>query len=316
MIDISIIIPCYNAALYIDKCIRHICNQTFTGQIEIIFIDDCSTDDTILSIETSLRSNAYNGLYSIIRNSNNKGVAIARITGIKQAKGQYILFCDSDDWMETNMCQRMYDEVLTSSADLVICDYRNVYESDSNISLNNCVDNFLQGLLLCKCTGSLWNKLIKRELLINDRIIYPQSSFCEDYVYSIQLAILAKKIRYVAEPLYNYYHRPGSIVMANDRSSINKRIRENLENHRIVEQILKKYNLYEVYNSEVIALKLIVKNSIRAYLPKFEYYFMWLKTYPEVTIEMFKSRHISIRSKIAYFITMTGLYPLFKKYIQ
>lgn len=316
MIDISIIIPCYNAALYIDKCINNICNQIFTGVIEIIFIDDCSTDETIQTIENSLQFHSYDGLYSIVRHSENKGVAIARITGIRHAQGQYVLFCDSDDWMEESMCQRMYDEVLMRNADLVICDYRNVYKSGSKISSNNCVDNFLQGLLLCKCTGSLWNKLIKRELLINDDFVYPHASFCEDYVYSIQLAILAQNIRYVAEPLYNYYHRPGSIVMSNDRSSINKRIRENLENHRIVEQVLKKYNLYEAYNSEAIALKLIVKNSIRAQLPKFEYYLMWLKTYPEVTMEMFKSNHISIRTKIAYFVTMIGLYPFFKKYIH
>lgn len=316
MIDISIIIPCYNAALYIDKCINNICNQTFTGEIEIIFIDDCSTDETIQAIENSLLSHSYDGLYSIVRQPENKGVAIARITGIKSAQGQYILFCDSDDWMEVGMCQRMYDEVLMSNADLVICDYRNVYDGYSNISTNNCIDDFLQGLLLCKCTGSLWNKLIKRDLLIKDGFVYPQASFCEDYVYSVQFAIFAKKISYVAEPLYNYYHRPGSIVMSRDQTSINKRIRENLENHRLVEEILKEHHLYEKYYSEILALKLIVKNSIRTYFPSKEYYDLWRSTYPEMTKDIFKSQHINFRSKVAYFVTMLGLYNIVKKHLR
>ena len=316
MINISIIIPCYNSSQYIDKCICSLCKQTFKGTIELIFVDDCSSDGTILIIEQLLKEYSYTGNYKIIKHTENKGVAEARITGILSAVGEYIIFCDSDDWMDERMCEMMYSEAINFNSSLVVCDYRNIYSSYDNVSLNNYVEDYLQGLLLCKCTGSLWNKLIKRELLLTKEFVYPHAPFSEDYVYSIQLAILADKIRYVPEPLYNYYHRDGSLVMSTNEIAIQRRIQENLANHRLVEDILKKYQLFDRYYSESLALKLIIKNYIRAYLPRPGYYQLWKDTYPEMTIDIFKSRHIKFRTKVAYFLTLFGVYPYLKKFIH
>ena len=316
MIDISIIVPSYNSSKYISRCLSHLCRQTFLGVIELVFVDDCSDDNTVQEIECCLHKYAYKGLYKIVKHSVNKGVAAARITGILNSTGEYVLFCDSDDWMDDRMCEMMYSEAQKFAADLVVCDYNNVYEGSSCVASNNCEEDFLPGLLLCRCTGSLWNKLIKRDILIRDNFVYPVASYIEDYVYSIQLAIMAKNIRYMPMPLYNYCHREGSIVRSRDTTAIRRRIEENLENHKLVERILNEHNLLEKYYSQSIALKFIVKNSIRTYFPSKEYYKLWRSTYPEMTIEMFKSRHIGWRARIAYFVTMLGLYTKVKKYIQ
>ena len=316
MTDISVIIPSYNSSKYIDKCISHICRQTFTGTLELIFVDDCSTDDTVLKIEKSIKHHAFRGVHKIIQHRINQGVAAARISGILNSVGEYVLFCDSDDWMDDRMCEVMYAEAKSFASDLVVCDYNNIYAEDIRVSSNNYADDYLQGLLLCQCTGSLCNKLIKREILIREDFIYPKASYTEDYVYSVQLAIMAERIRYVAVPFYNYCHREGSLVKSKDATAIRRRINENLENHRLVEEILKEHRLYERYYSESIALKFIVKNSIRSYFPSKEYYKLWRSTYPEMTIEMFKSHHISLRSKLAYFMTMIGLYGIIKKYMR
>lgn len=315
MIDISIIIPTYNSSKYISKCIYHICKQTFNGVIELIFVDDGSNDGTVQAIEHYLKCYEYRGIYKIIQHNENKGAAAARITGISNSTGEYILFCDSDDWMDDKMCEIMYSEVIKSSSDMVVCDYNNIYEEYSRVSTNNYEEDFLQGLLLCKCTGSLWNKLIRRKILTSENFVYPKVSYTEDYVYSIQLAIMAEKIRYIPLPLYNYCHREGSIVTSKDEVAINRRIKENLENHRLVEDILKIHHLYEKYYSQSLALKLIVKNSIRSYFPSKAYYKLWKNTYPEMSIEIFKSHHISFKSKIAYFLTLMGLYDKIKKNI-
>lgn len=316
MIDISIIVPAYNSSKYINKCICYLCRQTFPGTLELIFVDDCSTDNTVSEIECSLKQYNYNGEYKIVKHSKNQGAAVARKTGILNSLGEYILFCDSDDWMDERMCEIMYSEAKKFTSGLVVCDYNNIYDNkQSRISSNNYSEDFLQGLLLCKCTGSLWNKLIRREILLRDNFVYPTASFCEDYVYSIQLSIMASNIRYVPLPLYNYCHREGSIVTSKDDSAIKRRIKENLENQSLVEEILKKHNLSEKYYSELLALRLIVKNSIRSYFPSKEYYELWKNTYPEMTIDIFKSNHINFRSKIAYFLTMFGLYGRIKKFI-
>ena len=315
MINISIIIPSYNSSKYIDRCICHLCRQTFAGTIELIFVDDCSTDNTIAEIKQSLLRYTYKGAYKVVAHQENKGAAAARVTGILNSIGEYILFCDSDDWMDDRMCEIMYAEALMNDSDLVVCDYSNIYDSYRSVSRNNFQNDFLQGLLLSKCSGSLCNKLIKRKLLLRDDFIYPKASFSEDYVYSIQLAIFANRINYVSEPLYNYCHRDGSLVTAKDSVSINRRIQENLENHRLVQSILQKYNLSERYYSESLVLKLNVKNLIRNYMPIKGYYKLWRKTYPEMTTEIFKSRYIGLKSKVIYFLTLFGLYTYFKKYI-
>ena len=317
MIDISIIVPAYNSSRYIEKCISQICRQTFSGTVELVFVDDCSSDNTVSEIKRVVEKYAFPGTYRIVRHEVNKGVAAARVTGILNSCGCYILFCDSDDWMDERMCEMMYEEARSHKADLVVCDYNNILCSGKVCkSSNNYEADFLQGLLLCRCTGSLWNKLIKREILIREDFIYPTASFCEDYVYSIQVAIMADKIRYLPIPLYNYCHREGSIVRSKNDVAIKQRIQENLANHRLVEKILQESNLFHKYYSQALALKLIVKNSIRSYLPSKEYYKLWRDTYPEMTRDIFKSDHITFRAKIAYFMTMLGLYAAIKKYIK
>ena len=139
------------------------------------------------------------------------------------------------------------------------------------------------------------------------------ASFSEDYVYSIQLAIMAKQIRYILNPLYNYCHRQGSLVTSKDVSAITRRLQENQENHKLVQKILQKYHLLERYYEESLVLKLRVKNLILSYLPLKGYYSLWKNTYPEMTIEIFKSQYITLKSKAYYFLTLLGLYPLIKK---
>lgn len=316
MVDISIIVPAYNSSQYIDKCVRYLSKQTFSGSIELIFVDDCSTDNTASEIERSLKYYEYKGTYTIIKHRENKGAALARITGISNSDGEYILFCDSDDFMDERMCEKMYSEAKKSGSDIVVCDYNNIYSEYARISSNNYEEDFLRGLLLCKCTGSLCNKLIKREVLTREEFIYPTATFSEDYVYSIQLAILAKKISYIPQALYNYCHREGSVVSSKNDAAIKRRIKENLENQKLVEEILEKYDKYEKYYQELLFLRLKVKNSIRSYFPSKEYYRLWKRTYPEMTIDIFKSRYITFRSKVAYFFTLFGLYGKIKKYIS
>ena len=110
-----------------------------------------------------------------------------------------------------------------NGSDLVICDYVNDYsDKPSNKSSKCYISPYLHHLLLCRVTGSLCNKLVKRDIFFTPGFVFPQHSFCEDYVYSIQYAILCDTISYLPEAMYHYCHRKGSIVMADNEESINK----------------------------------------------------------------------------------------------
>lgn len=316
MLDISVIVPCYNSAGFIERCIASICKQSIAEAIEIIFVDDCSSDNTVELIKQSMSVWGSSIQYVIIQHPVNMGVALARKTGIQNASGEYILFCDSDDWLDNNMCELLHIEALRNNCEVVVCDYKNVYSDTSYDSAPCYVNDYLQGLLLCKCTGSLCNKLIKRSLILADKFIYPTASFCEDYVYSIQLAIYARKIGYVPKPLYNYCHREGSVVTSRSIEAIQNRISDNLANHQLVEYIIDNNGLKSLYYSELIFLKLLVKNSIRLHIQHNGFYGLWCRTYPELIWEIFKSPYVSHRSRIAYLLTLIGMYPIVKKIIK
>ena len=309
---ISVIVPLYNSVPYIKKCVEHLCKQTIGNKLELVFVDDGSSDDSVDKVKYYLNEFHFRGSFKVMVHHENKGAAVARIDGIMAATGEYVIFCDSDDWMESDMCEKMLELAYKNGSDLVICDYVNDYsDKPSNKSSKCYISPYLHHLLLCRVTGSLCNKLVKRDIFFTPGFVFPQHSFCEDYVYSIQYAILCDTISYLPEAMYHYCHRKGSIVMADNEESINRRIYENLENYNNVILILKQSGLFSEFQNEIIALKLIIKNSILLYLPRKGYYAKWKKTFPELTFEILRCKEVSFRSKIKYFLTLSGVFPLY-----
>lgn len=312
---LSIIIPYFNVSKYLHKCVEHLCRQTISDKLELIFVDDGSTDDSTTVITDILTQYDFRGTVSFIYHSENRGAAFSRKEGIEHATGEYVTFCDSDDWMEDDMCEKMLSLAVSGDYDMVVCDYVNEYvDKDSYVSSNCYIEPFLRNLILCRVTGSLCNKLVKRNIYSSYDFVFPSHSYCEDYVYSVQFAIFCKTIAYLPESKYHYCHRDGSLVKATSRRAIDQRIEDNLCNYQLVESILLSNGLAECYKSEVIALKLIVKNSITNYFHLKGYYRRWLNTFPEMTTEIFQSQDVSIRSLIKYFITLLGVYPIYVKF--
>ena len=104
---LSIIVPMYNTEKYIERCARSLFEQTLTG-IEFIFVNDCSPDRSLLILKRIIDEYVDRSLViRIIEHEKNMGLAVARTTGLNQAKGEYIIHCDSDDWIETDMYEVM-----------------------------------------------------------------------------------------------------------------------------------------------------------------------------------------------------------------
>ena len=115
---VSVIVPVYNSSTYIDKCMTSLVNQTL-DDIEIIVIDDGSNDDTLKKLEK------YKRKIKLIKQKNS-GVASARNKGLMNATGEYIAFVDSDDWIEQDMFQVMYNKAMEKNYDAVECDFKYV----------------------------------------------------------------------------------------------------------------------------------------------------------------------------------------------
>lgn len=205
---ISVIIPIYKVEQYIEKCARSLFEQTLSS-IEFIFVDDCSPDNSINILQSVL--NKYPDKIphtKIIHHNINRGIAAVRNSGTAIAQGKYIIGCDGDDWVEPNMYESMYKKAQQTKADIVICDWMQVYQNSSKrIYVNPPANNMdcIAALLSGRMHGSVCNKLVKRELYTKYNIVYIEGvNYCEDLFVTYKLFYYAHSIAYINQPFYNY----------------------------------------------------------------------------------------------------------------
>ena len=301
MAEISIIIPCHNAASFIENCLGCVCGQTIADRVQFVVVDDGSTDGTADIARSFLERRGRLQQARIICLPQNKGVANARIAGIKEAEGDYLMFIDADDLADPAMCEKMLRKASEEDCDMVVCDYKSI-RGERVEAVTECYkEPFLQQLILCTVTGALWNKLVRRDMLLRPDFRFPVRDFSEDYAYCLQFAIYSKKIGYVPEPLYSYVHRTDSVVSAASEEKKRKRYEDDMENFRLDLEILEANGLLEKYREEIIAHKLKMKNTYRSDRA------LWKSTFPELGREMSSSKYVSWRSRLAYAATLLGI---------
>ena len=134
---VSVIIPVYNVEKYMEKCCRSLFGQTLEN-MEFIFVDDCTPDNSISVIESVLQEYPQRkSQVKITHHDKNRGLPSARNTGLGLAQGNYIIHCDSDDWVAPFMYEKMYARAVAENADIVWCDILAVYSSHSQLLPQN-----------------------------------------------------------------------------------------------------------------------------------------------------------------------------------
>lgn len=203
---ITVIIPCYNAEKYIENCLSALSKQTYRN-FNVIIIDDCSTDCTFSKL-ISLENNFYYNI-QIIKNEINLGPAKARNKAIERAIGEYIAFCDSDDWYEDNFLEKMVDSILDNDSDMVFCGYNVVDEKGivEKRELINRQPKTICEALIINC-DSLCMMLVKSEVM--KETLLPDIRNGEDMAVIPLLIQKVNKVSVVPECLYNYFRRSDS----------------------------------------------------------------------------------------------------------
>lgn len=210
MKKISILIPVYNTSKYLERCLNSIINQSLK-EIEIICVNDGSTDN---SLEILNKFAQYDGRIKII-NKNNGGLTTARNVGIKNARGEYYLNIDSDDWIEPGYLEDIYKKAKKENLDMVISDIifdyeykkREVIRKDLNIEEDKVLNGkeYLKIFFRENFHGYTWNKLIKKEIYEKSRVKYDEEIFLyEDVEVISKLAIHMKRIGKVNKAYYHY----------------------------------------------------------------------------------------------------------------
>ncbi len=212
---ISVIIPIYNVESYIERCLRSLFTQTLTEGVEFILVND-ATPDNSMEIVANLIQDFPTLTITVINKTDNEGLAAARHTGTLAAKGKYIIHIDSDDWVEPQMLEEMYNKALEADADIVCADfYINTLESQNYISNRHSAlaKENISYILNGKISSYLCIKLIKRSIITDNKIALNRHfNIWEDLALSVQLFYYAKKIVSIKKSYYHYRQNENSLT--------------------------------------------------------------------------------------------------------
>lgn len=220
--DVSVIVPFYNASAYIARCARSLFEQTMADNIQFIFVDDCSTDNSVNVLQKALEEYPERKASTkIIKHQSNKGVASARNTGLDAADGQYIGWVDADDWVEANMFYELYTYAHTTNSDIVWSDFFIETNEGARRVSEDCTEDTkaLINALLENRHGMLWNKLFNRTLLVDNKVrLLDGQNMGEDKNLCIKAFACARKVTYKREGTFYHYMQDRVNSYSKDRS--------------------------------------------------------------------------------------------------
>lgn len=207
-VSVSIIVPCYNVAAYLNQCMESLAGQSMED-IEIICVNDGSSDRTA---EILREWRDRDGRVRVI-DRKNSGVSAARNSGMEAAAGKYIGFVDPDDVVERNMFRRLFDAAVEKDADVAVCGYHEFcdrggmdmpesgWSPSAGFFPEEKAERFRRGTPWSRCAGTVWNKLIRRELLEENGVRFvPGLRQGEDLYFCLMLLTVAPRLLILPDP--------------------------------------------------------------------------------------------------------------------
>lgn len=300
---ISIIVPVYNAELYLQRCLDSILSQSFTD-FEVILVDDGSSDksggicDEYAQRDSRIR----------VFHKENGGVASARQMGMDEAKGEYVIHTDPDDWVEPKMIEMLYNEAKAKEADVVICDFyinrpQKVYrvkQKPTNLDHLVVLSELFQQL-----HGSCCNKLIKRTCFEEYGVSFPPGvSYCEDLSFWVCLLKNPIKVAYLPEAFYHYVQHEESIV----HSYMNKEEDDGWKLMVLLDKELKRYPVIRK-KAQARTAFVVVEDAYR--YGKFNCFSFFLR-YAKYVPFLMRHKGTSLRNRLFYAGACLGFYSYCK----
>lgn len=236
---VSVIVPVYNVAMYLRKCLDSLINQTLK-EMEIIIVNDGSTDDSQIIIDEY--KNKYRNIKSYYKN--NGGLSDARNYGLKYALGEYVGFVDSDDYVDITMFEKMYNLAKKENSDLVTSNFYWVYPNKTVEDIqdeNKTIEDLMLLIRVMAC-----NKLIKKKIIDKYDLTFPIGLRYEDIYFTYTLLPHINKVSFLNESMYYYIQRDSSII-----NNQNEKVRDIF---LIFEKIVKYYKEKKMYekNKEIL----------------------------------------------------------------
>lgn len=254
MVKVSVILPVYGVAEYIEKCTKSLLAQTL-DEMEFIYVDDHGPDDSIDIVKRTIAGHPREGQFRFMKPEHNMGAGMARNFAIPEAQGEYIAFVDSDDWVEPTMFEELYNEaVAKGKTDICYCQAAKDYlDGQPTEILKNpdveagAMTREKRSYFLQNYVSLFWTFIFRRDFVEQYQIRYPEDRSADDSYFVSANLMLASSLAHVDKPFYHYLIRPGSVCTTKDSTKYQKR----LSTFRKLLQFAKDKGVYSEYKAEV-----------------------------------------------------------------
>ena len=313
---VSVIIAVYKCNDYISECAHSLFQQTL-NDIEYIFVNDATPDNSMDILYSVIEKYPSRKEYiKIINLDTNKGVSNARRVGIENATGEYVIHTDSDDWVDLDMYERLYQKAKETDADIVGCNFRHEFSDvqyDFHQQYAETMEENISRLINGRIFPSLCTSLTRRSLIEDNGISFPVGlNMGEDLFFNLQLYLHAKKIVSINWAPYHYRHTEDSSCVQRTRKSIDS----DIAIAGLIEKIIKKHNLYEKYAKDIKYRKFFSKLPLMADLCDKKSYQDWLNIYPETNNDIWKYDQLDWKIKAELWLAANHLLPMAKTFKQ
>lgn len=221
---ISIVIPVFNVAPYVERCIQSVFSQTYEN-LEVIFVDDCGNDSSMELVEESIRVTDGKPLrmkFKILHHDHNRGLSAARNSGIEASSGEYVYFLDSDDWIKPECIELMVSslnrhpdsEVVFAGADVTDHKFPWLDYTQKNLPEYSNDRDWLQKSMLLRYPLAMtaWNKLISLRFIHANNLKFVEGLTHEDEIWNFEISKHIKSASFVSSNTYSYTIRQNSIT--------------------------------------------------------------------------------------------------------
>ena len=312
---VSVIIPVFKVSNFIERCACSLLEQTLKD-VEYIFVDDASPDDSIDIVKACIeRYPERKEQVRILVHEQNQGLPAARNTGLAEATGEYVFHCDSDDFVEREMLEEMYNAAKTQDADVVYCDFYLSFEKNerymSNPVYESAEDMFRRGLLGGAMKYNVWNKLVRRSLYTDNSITFPAGHGMGEDMTMIRLAACAKSVAYVPKAYYHYVKLNSNAYSAtmSERHKIDILFNVN----QTVEFLQSKFG--DALDKEIAFFKLNTKFPFLITDDESQYE-VWKEWWPEANKYICENNAQSFRTRLVQWLAAKGQFWAVKLYFK
>lgn len=308
MPKVSVIIPIYKVERFIARCAESLMRQTLQD-VEYIFVDDATPDGSMGILQHTLeRFPDRRGQVTVLHHTENKGLPAARNMGLAVASGEYVFHCDSDDFVEHDMLENLYNTAEDSSADIVWCDYYISYEEGERYMKQPryfTPEEALRGMLCGRMKYNVWNKLARRSLYFENAITFPAGYAMGEDMTMIQLFSFAHKVAYLPKAYYHYVQwNPSSMT----RTFTDEQLASLRRNAKSVSDFMSvryggEWDLYRHSFSLLMKWPFLCGNDWKMYR-------LWKEWFPEANPYIWKDKNVSLRIRFIEWCASKGAFGI------